>query len=108
MTTQNNESLEVIPMRKLLRMKIVEFFQKWTNLQTESTQKIDELTAKLQECQQELSEAVRLAFGLRGFLVLVGFLQGERLKEFTDLQEKQRQELIDLEKEKNETIEDLK
>ncbi|CAF0940971.1 unnamed protein product [Adineta ricciae] len=72
MTAQNNESLE-----------------KWINLQTESTQKIDELTTKLQECQQELSEA------------------RERLNEFTDLQEKQRQELADLEKAKNDIIEDL-
>ncbi|CAF0844729.1 unnamed protein product [Adineta steineri] len=66
-----------------------EYLQKWNDLQTESTQKIDELTTKLQEYEQQLTEIK------------------EQQNEVTDINERQREELSQLEKEKNETIEDL-
>ncbi|CAF3393218.1 unnamed protein product [Rotaria sp. Silwood1] len=66
-----------------------EYHQRWNILQTESTQKIDELTTKLQEYQRELTE------------------QKEQQNKLTGTSEKQREELIRIEKEKNTTIQDL-
>ncbi|CAF4812814.1 unnamed protein product, partial [Rotaria sp. Silwood1] len=66
-----------------------EYLQKCNVLQTESTQKIDELTTKLQEYQQQLIE------------------ENERQNQLTNINERQQEELIQLGKEKDATIEDL-
>ncbi|CAF2782535.1 unnamed protein product [Rotaria sp. Silwood2] len=66
-----------------------EYLQRWNILQTESSQKIDELTTKLQEYQYELTG------------------HKEQQNKLTDTSEQQREELIRIEKEKNATIQDL-
>ncbi|CAF0920949.1 unnamed protein product [Rotaria sordida] len=66
-----------------------EYLQRWNILQTESTQKIDELTTKLQEYQQQLTE------------------ENERQNQLTNINETQKEEFIQLEKEKDTTIEEL-
>ncbi|CAF1098112.1 unnamed protein product [Rotaria sordida] len=66
-----------------------EYLQRWNILQTESAQKIDELTMKLQEYERELTE------------------QKEQQNKLTGTSEKQREEFIRNEKEKNATIQDL-
>ncbi|CAF2530410.1 unnamed protein product [Rotaria sp. Silwood2] len=66
-----------------------EYLERWNILQTESGQKIDELTTKLQEYQQQLTE------------------ENERQNQLININERQKEELIQLEKEKDATIEDL-
>ncbi|CAF1083139.1 unnamed protein product [Rotaria magnacalcarata] len=66
-----------------------EYVQRWNILQTESSQKVDELTTQLQEYQRELSE------------------HREQVKQLTGSSEKQKEEFIRMEKEKNATIQDL-
>jgi len=58
--------------------------------QTESTEKIQGLTAKLQDYERELSE------------------QKEQLDQLTELTEKQREEINQLENERNSNVTDLK
>ncbi|CAF0944733.1 unnamed protein product [Adineta ricciae] len=66
-----------------------EYFQRWTTLQTESSQQIDDLSTKLRQCQRQLTA------------------ENEKQSDLSDIHEKQREELDRLEKEKNTTIEDL-
>ncbi|UJR35066.1 hypothetical protein I4U23_027842 [Adineta vaga] len=66
-----------------------EYVEKSNILQLESTQKVDELTTRLQECQQELTET------------------RERLNELNQMNERGTQDINELEKAKNDAIEDL-
>ncbi|CAF3734268.1 unnamed protein product [Adineta steineri] len=66
-----------------------EYLQRWNTLQIESSNKIDELTTQLRECQRQLTEEKEQQYGL------------------TDTHERQKEEYNQLEKEKNATIEEL-
>ncbi|CAF4243668.1 unnamed protein product, partial [Adineta steineri] len=66
-----------------------EYLQQWNTLQIESSNKIDELTTQLHECQRQLTEEKEQQYGL------------------TDTHERQKEEYNQLEKEKNATIEEL-
>ncbi|CAF4193645.1 unnamed protein product, partial [Rotaria socialis] len=66
-----------------------DYLQKLNILETESREKIDELTTKLEEYQLQLTE------------------NNERQNQLTNINERQKEELIQLEKERDATIEDL-
>ncbi|CAF1184945.1 unnamed protein product [Adineta steineri] len=66
-----------------------EYLQQWNTLQIESSNKIDELTTQLHECQRQLTEEKEQQYGL------------------TDTHERQKEEYNQLEKEKNATIDEL-
>ncbi|CAF3923258.1 unnamed protein product [Rotaria magnacalcarata] len=66
-----------------------DYLQKLNILETESSEKIDELTTKLEKYQQQLTE------------------DNERQNQLASINERQKEELIQLEKERDATIEDL-
>lgn len=87
---------------------IFSFLKQWNAVKTESTGNIQELTAKLRDYEQELTEQVCSSSIFVKYSLFFSFYQKEQLNELREINEKQKEEINQLENERNSNVTDLK